>query len=347
MDKELLEYESRIKKELDEEFIKQSSYIFYPNLYSLRLLAYNVVNTLEPYANRFNSEEGYKEFPVYTLEERLKIIDKFYKYIDCNVDVYDLFNKGIFSFEGLQYEEELLNERINIPYTGGVCRYCKEQKISIVDVKNTGYFIDCTTAVHELSHYQDEKKEGLLHEVNEFMTEAIADSYELMLMDYYEEEHPDEILWIKRSRLRYYHKVSEACLELLDVFYLYYNFNDISSELYQNYLGKNDYADMLKRMKEKHIPMDITITEYLVCAALAPYLYYEYKKDKRFADTIKSLHKSILDEDFPLLLRKIHLDTFINPLTNELEIDYSKSGNKIIANLEEYASNLYASERRR
>ena len=146
-------------KMLLNDYVVQNDFDFiYNNLHLIGYTCEAIRKTSKPFAKSMNNSDiEYKNIPVYTGKFRLDIVRKYLKDHQIDLDVDDLFNRGIICCNCNTYPDEIAKKRIYKPFTGGRCQsYLDEHRVELL-VPNTGYISDSVVLVHELSHYREEE----------------------------------------------------------------------------------------------------------------------------------------------------------------------------------------------
>ena len=107
--------------------------------------------------------------------------------------------------------------------------------------------------------------------------------------------------------------ISKNVLPVYKMAILYEKLSSLSRDSYKFYYGTDEYYeddinDVDEYLKNKR---DFLVDSwYILAYTLASYMYFEYKKNPCFLDTINSLHTKMNTEDFLDCLMGINLDGF-------------------------------------
>lgn len=140
--------------------------------------------------DEINLAELTRKLPFYSIEDRINIVKKYLKDHGFNDDVDDLINRGQIIPNNNSYATDVFSVHSKDPYLGGVSsKYPND--IPYIKVPNTGYIFDSLVMAHELSHLRNTGKKETY--VRYYLTETIAYTEELLLLNDLKESHKEEM----------------------------------------------------------------------------------------------------------------------------------------------------------
>lgn len=270
---------------------------------------------LELFRQDLSTNDMVGKCKIYSIEERINFVKKFYKdhNIDFNVD--ELINDGTigFSYDNLyeseypetQYEYEINKLSTYCPNPGGHQGYKNEK--NLIEIYNTGYLFDSVILIHELSHYRDQFKNS--NDISDLFTETLAfvecniAAKELLSKEEYN-------YYINRQFMcsRYLISINHI---LIDFTRLY---EELGSVSYENYcllfgkISKEEYDNLLNDIfinEGKY--QTFTCARYVISGLLVPFLLNKYEKDNNFFNVIQELHNDINNCTIKQILSKMGL----------------------------------------
>mgnify|MGYP006999395259 FL=1 len=320
-------------KMLLNDYVVQNDFDFiYNNLHLIGYTCEAIRKISKPFAKSMNNSDiEYKNFPVYTGKFRLDIVRKYLKEHQIDLDVDDLFNRGIICCNCNTYPDEIAKERIYKPYTGGRCQsYLDEHRVELL-VPNTGYISDSAVLVHELSHYREEEYKNYTTASREIFTEALAYTEEFIFWKDNEKEFT-EIECFIRNFLCGLTNLAIKMESIIAIIIVFVNTGDIDQEAYKLYFGTDEnYEEDLQELLDVINSSSFKLLEnirYVIALILFPYLYYSCLQDPNFMNKIQELHKLILNENVLTCLDYIGINTIsfeeIDKISEFLKLLYSE-----------------------
>ncbi len=295
-------------------------------------LADGICDILSPIMD-FKTGEEYKEFPIYSVFERIEFLKRFYKSININIDLDDLISKGIIDF----VKDDYVNESIygkQIPRRYG--HSYRKNGTKLVDVINTGYFQDTIIAVHEIGHHMDEVINYERWLFNSLITEGLAETWSLIYKDFYKNEHRDEINYLNINRLRYFYEEAKYVRDTIPFLFVYTKYSTIDKEKFEKEFEGINYEEALVRLKKYNPNWFDSKVEYMFSSVLSCYLFYKYKENEKFLQKIIDLHKPIDFKEMEKAIKSIGLDS-----------SFESAGNALLESLKRYTDELINERERR
>jgi hypothetical protein len=324
-----------LKDAINYYFVNDQDNLINDNLDIFDYMIIKALKTFSCYIDKYERAD-YQQFRVYSIEERLKLVQKFFTDNKIQFDLDKIINDGTIGFNKETYEEEIYDKRLYKPFFIGENYYGNHYK-KLIEVPNTGYFFDSAILVHEISHYRNQP-DNRRNEVNDLMTEALAYTEEVIFCLQNLSTHQEEAQYGLKKVIGIFYDCINDLYPVIRLFNLYYNFSDISEYCY-NLLYKNtSNYDKIIESQIKAINNDTCINFkaciwILVAVYLVPYLIINYQNNPLFLTKIEELHEKINTCNIKEILNFIglegniydiidylndYLELFIN---NNLEVD--------------------------
>lgn len=254
------------------------------NIYSLISYLHDNMEPLE--VEDIDFREGRES----NLEEKINLIEDFYKSIGITFDFNKIIQDGTFEI----IRTNSLDDILNFELTSGHNNYHGDHKS--IEVYNNGLLTDSIIWVHEISHYRNQTDNGR-GEVNDILTELLAFTESFIYADYLEKQgYQKEATMFKISEYKNLHNVIQLADGYVRIYLLYFLLGEVSKENY-NYLFKEDdtYENALnifENIKNQGKDIILTILWYSI-GVISIYNYERYKKDNNYIEKIKELNDKI------------------------------------------------------
>lgn len=244
------------------------------------------------------------------LEEKINLINGFYKYINVDFDVNKVINDGTINFFHSNYGSEATYETEDVKnsasnYYIGLTRH--------IDTYSNGLLSDIVLLIHELSHLRNQPipRRGL---TNSIFTETLAYVEELIYYDYLEEVGFKEQSEIQRKLfLSHLYTLSDDAIAIARMFKLFTTLGNISLDNYKMMYGDDNNYEYCLFLINKVKDDDFLFKKnalYSLGFPLATYLYMQYKEDHTFIETINGLHDAINTKGIKDCLSMMNLKNF-------------------------------------
>lgn len=261
--------------------------ILFENIKEIYALISYLNNNIEPLELE---DIDFREGNEATLEEKIHLIEDFYKTIGVPLDFNKIIQDGTFEIIRTNPIYDILESEL----TYGLNRYYGEHKS--IEVYNNGLLTDSIIWVHEISHYrnQTDKERG---ELNNLLTELLAITESFIYVDYLEKQgYKKEAIMFKISEYKILYSVVKKAYLSLRIYLLYFLIGEVSKENYK-YLYKEDdsYEDalrMFEKLKERDHDEIFIIIWYSI-GTISMYNYERYKEDNNYIEKIKELNDKI------------------------------------------------------
>lgn len=269
-------------------------------------LNFVVMKLLEKHFKDFDKNIDISKTDKISFYEIIELLKKFYKKLNINFDVDELFNDGTIGYKFFDYNDEDNYERFRV----GANYYNVADKKKAVLACNNGIITDADVLVHELSHYRNDMDGGRTI-ITQLFTETLALTDELIFYDFLLENNYNIDPKFIKSSFSFFYENSLYTIPIMELLCLYKDFGSLSKDNFQTYYNTiEDYEEDLKLFEE--MPLDaslINIVSYTISALLSPYLFYKYKKNNSY-DFLNEFNEMIMESDMNsnICFRKIGLN---------------------------------------
>ena len=297
------------------------------NIYALISYLYNNMKELE--LENIDFREGREA----SLEEKIHLIEDFYKKIGVPFDFNKIIADGTFEVIRTNPLDDILDHEL----TNGKNNYHGNHKS--IEVYNNGLLTDSIIWVHEISHYRNQT-DNERNEVNDILTELLAFSESLIYTDYLESQgYKRESVMFKILEYKSLHIAIKLAYPSVRIYLLYFLLGEVSKENYLFlYKEDEDYEYALNAfdvLKEQDHDAIFTIIWYSI-GAISMYNYEKFIEDNNYIEKIKLLNDKIQTDitlEEALQIIDIKLDS--QSLTNILEA-INKFKNRLIEEKSNY-----------
>lgn len=225
-----------------------------------------------------------------TLNEKINLIDDFYKSIGVDFKLDKIIEDGTFEIIRTNPLHDILNSEL----TTGHNNYYGEHKS--IEVYNNGLLTDSIIWVHEISHYRNQTDIGR-GQVNDLLTELLAFTESFIYVDYLEKQgYKKEAIMFKISEYKNLYNIVKVAYSSVKIYLLYFLIGEVSKENYK-YLYKEDDSydraiDMFEEINNRNYDLIFTLIWYSI-ATISIYNYERYKKDNSYIGKVKELNDKI------------------------------------------------------
>lgn len=232
----------------------------------------------------------FREVKEATLEEKINLIEDFYKSIEVPFDFNKIIQNGTFEI----IRTNPLYDILNYELIRGSNNYYGEYKS--IEVYNNGLLTDSIIWIHEISHYRNQTEDGR-GQVNSLLTELLAFTESFIYVDYLENQgYKKEAIAFKISEYKNFYNIIKAAYLSVRIYLLYFLLGEISKENYK-YLYKEDESyekalNVFENLKEQAQDKIFTIIWYSI-GAISMYNYEKYKEDNNYIEKLKELNDKI------------------------------------------------------
>ena len=230
-EKNLQERETIINNDLNKFYLK-----YYPvkkllfenikNIYSLISYLNDNMKALE--LENMDFREGREA----TLEEKIHLIEDFYKKIGISFNFNQIIEDGTFEI----IRTNPLYDILDFELTRGNNNYNGEHKS--IEVYNNGLLTDSIIWVHEISHYRNQEDDGR-GPVNSLLTELLAFTESLIYTDYLEKQgYKKEAIMFKISEYHNLYNIIKIGYLLVRIYLLYFLLSKFQKIIISFYIRK-------------------------------------------------------------------------------------------------------------
>ena len=254
------------------------------NIYALISFLNNNMEDLEM------DDEDFRLSSEANLNDKIKLIDDFYRSIDVDFKFDKIIEDGTFEILGTNSLYGIADNELN----GGFNNYYGQHKA--IEVYNNGLLTDSITWVHEISHYRNQTDIERA-EVNDMLTELLAVTESLIYTDYLEKlGYKKEATMFKIAQYNILYYVIKVSYPLMKIYLLYFLLGEVSKDNYK-YLYKENYSydrtiNLFKKLNNREYNEIFTLIWYSI-ATIAIYNYERYKKDNSYIGKVKELNYKI------------------------------------------------------
>ena len=277
-----------LNMDIYDDFIYHNIDIFY-------FINFKVLDLLGSDVSDFKNDIDIKNMSKISFIEILKLLKEFYKKLNINFDVDNLYNNGTIGYAFYDYEDTK-QERFRM---GANYHYINDSRESII-VCNNGVISDADVLVHELSHYRN-NMDCKRNIITKFFTETLAYTDQFIFYDYLlQKGFKIDSNFIKQI-IKFFYDNATYLLPIMEVLFLYKEFGSISKNDFEKfYETTDDYEEDLKFLDE--MPDNASLmnaVSYNISILLAPYLFYKYKEEEnyKFLDVFNNM---IMDKNITL-----------------------------------------------
>lgn len=225
-----------------------------------------------------------------TLEEKIQLIEDFYKSIGVPFNFNKIIEAGTFEIIRTNPIYDILDYEL----TRGCNNYNGEHKS--IEVYNNGLLTDSIIWVHEISHYRNQTDEGR-GQVNSLLTELLAFTESFVYVDNLEKQgYKKDAIAFKISEYKNFYNVVKVAYLSVRIYLLYFLLGEISKENYK-YLYREDETyekalNVFENLKEQDQDAIFTIIWYSI-GTISMYNYERYKEDNNYVEKLKELNDKI------------------------------------------------------
>lgn len=277
----------------------------------------------------------YSKFTKANKEEKLKIINDFYKYIGTSFRLNDSILND-YNIEHINPNEYLENYDVStlINKIGSGASYFDEHKV--VDVYDSGMLYDSITWIHESRHYRNQPNDER-NQISYVLTESISFAEELIYTDYLESLGYNYESYIsKYDTFSNFSVFLEDAFPMMKMLSIYVNCGEISKPNYEKCFPDDEYENSIDEtltLLTEDAQDFFNLIRYSVASALSIYMYIEYKKDKGFIQKMNEFENAINYQNLNDCLKTIGLNGLdkesLNKIKNSLDL-FKKEINRII-----------------
>lgn len=277
----------------------------------------------------------YSKFTKANKEEKLKIINDFYKYIGTSFRLNDSILKD-YNIEHINPNEYLENYDVStlINKIGSGTSYFDEHKV--VDVYDSGMLYDSITWIHESRHYRNQPNDER-NQISYVLTESISFAEELIYTDYLESLGYNYESYIsKYDTFSNFSVFLEDAFPMMKMLSIYVNCGEISKPNYEKCFPDDEYENSIDEtltLLTEDAQDFFNLIRYSVASALSIYMYIEYKKDKGFIQKMNEFENAINYQNLNDCLKTIGLNGLdkesLNKIKKSLDL-FKKEINRII-----------------
>lgn len=238
----------------------------------------------------------YEKFSKANIEEKIELINAFYKYLGTSFRLNQEILSNNFNIEDACTEKYLNDKDTStlINKIGSGTSYFDEQ--IQVDVYDSGLLYDSITWIHELKHFQNQPL-GDRSQISFVLTEGLSFTEELIYTDFLEKLGYNYEAYIsKYDTFSNFSVFLEDAYPMIKMLSVYVNYGEISKQNYEkaypNDEYENDIDEVLTLLTEDAEDF-FNLIRYSVASALSIYMYEEYKKDNNFIVKINEFEKAI------------------------------------------------------
>lgn len=249
-----------------------------------------------------------------TLEEKLEIVNQYFKEKEIEFDIEKYIKDGTIDF--IDYNQLAFDFDFQECLHG---RMYKEKGINkkLIDVSENGFVIDMPLFVHEISHFRDEPLESR-NKISALFSETLAYAEQFIFMDYLSElGFFNDMQILFKLCIGTLYNISRSLKKIAKIILTFKKIGSLEEKNYQYFWNiqssnnkekeKDDYEKNLTFFKEN---LDYKFgyqVLHLLGYYLATYLLNEYKKNPAFIENIKLLHEEINKGDFYDCLKLMNL----------------------------------------
>lgn len=265
----------------------QRKNILFENLKNIYSLISYLSDNMEPLELE---DIDFREGREANLEEKINLIENFYREIGINFNFNKIIEEGTFEI----IRTNPLDDILDFELTSGQNSYHGNHKS--IEVYNNGLLTDSIIWVHEISHYRNQTDNGR-GKVNDILTELLAFTESFIYVDYLEKHgYKKEAIMFKISEYKNLYNVIKVAYDLVRIYLLYFLLGEISKENYK-YLYKEDDSyekalTIFENNKNQEKNIIFTILWYSI-GAISIYNYERYKEDNSYIEKIKELNDKI------------------------------------------------------
>jgi len=279
--------------------------LLFENIKQIYSLITYLNNNMEPLELE---DIDFREGKEATLDEKIHLIEDFYKSIGVSLDFNKIIEDGTFEIIRTNPLDDILESEL----TRGRNNYYGEHKS--IEVYNNGLLTDSIIWVHEISHYRNQPDNGR-SEVNDLLTELLAFTESFIYIDYLEKQgYKKESIMFKISEYKNLYNIIKTAYLSVRIYLLYFLLGKVSKENYK-YLYKEDETyenalNVFENLKKQDQDAIFTILWYSI-GTISLYNYEKYKEDNNYVEKIKELNdrvQSNITLEHALKIMDIRLD---------------------------------------
>ncbi len=248
----------------------------------------------------FNKLKGQR---IYTIEERMRFTDDFYKSLNIDLQINDKLNSGVIELVGDIYADNKENEA-DLNDLIAHCESSKSHSNDKIVLSNTGYFFDSSRLAHELAHYMDKDGHDYHYPLHNMLIETKAITMELLFFKYYENSHKEEIDIMRKERLSDLLIAADYLIKVFRFMEMKLKLGKISRENYKTlYKSDDEYDERLLRLRRYSRRNTASTLQYFIGLCLAPTIYYTILQDSELKERIAEM----FNNDSMYIYQVLHL----------------------------------------
>lgn len=238
----------------------------------------------------------YEKFSKANIEEKIELINAFYKYLGTSFRLNQEILSNNFNIEDACTEKYLNDKDTStlINKIGSGTSYFDEQ--IQVDVYDSGLLYDSITWIHELKHLQNQPL-GNRSQISFVLTESLSFMEELIYTDFLEKLGYNYEAYIsKYDTFSNFSVFLEDAYPMIKMLSVYVNYGEISKQNYEKAYPTDEYEndiDEVLTLLTEDAEDFFNLIRYPVASALSIYMYEKYKKDNNFIVKINEFEKAI------------------------------------------------------
>lgn len=289
----------------------------------------------------------YSKFTKANEEEKLKIINNFYKYIGTSFRLNETILKD-YNIEHINPDEYIENDDVStlINKIGSGVSYFDEHKV--VDVYDSGMLYDSITWIHESRHYRNQP-DGERSQISYVLTESVSFAEELIYTDYLESLGYNYESYIsKYDTFSNFSVFLEDAYPMMKMLSVYVNSGEISKPNYEKSFPDDEYENSIDEtltLLTEDAQDFFNLIRYSVASALSIYMYIEYKKDKSFMKKIDEFENAINYQSLNDCLSIIGINEINKESINKIKLSLDEFKKEISRIIETHTIELYDIEK--
>ncbi len=289
----------------------------------------------------------YSKFTKANKEEKLKIINNFYKYIGTSFRLNETILKD-YNIEHINPDEYIENDDVStlINKIGSGVSYFDEHKV--VDVYDSGMLYDSITWIHESRHYRNQP-DGERSQISYVLTESVSFAEELIYTDYLESLGYNYESYIsKYDTFSNFSVFLEDAYPMMKMLSVYVNSGEISKPNYEKSFPDDEYENSIDEtltLLTEDAQDFFNLIRYSVASALSIYMYIEYKKDKSFMKKIDEFENAINYQSLNDCLSIIGINEINKESINKIKLSLDEFKKEISRIIETHTIELYDIEK--